>query len=178
MALPDKGILLALTGIDVPTLEAVSLLGEIELLVPAALLIGVALWGARRRAEALAWLTALALCIAVVGVLKTTLGSFQIRIFHFHEFKAASFPSGHASLSFAFYGGLAVLLRRRWQGRLARLAEAGLFAAPVAVTLAVWLLYWHPIIDVGVGTIVGLACVRICAALAERFKGRAPALSH
>jgi membrane-associated phospholipid phosphatase len=170
MTLPDKTILLTLTGIDRATLEAVAAFGDIALLAPAALVVGGLLWWFRRRTEALAWLGALVVCALVVGVLKETVGSFKIHFFH--EFRAASFPSGHASLSFAFYGGLAVLLWRRWQTLAARLAVVALVAVPVLVTLSVWLLRWHPIIDAAVGTVIGLASIRLCAVLLDRSEAK------
>jgi membrane-associated phospholipid phosphatase len=166
MTLPDKTILLTLTGIDRSTLEAVALFGDFDLLAPAALLVGGLLWWRGARREAVAWLAALVVCALVVGVLKETVGSFKIHVFH--EFRAASFPSGHAAFSFAFYGGLAVLAWRRWAGVAARLAVAALLAVPVLVTLSVWLLRWHPIIDAAVGTMVGLAAIRLCMALLDR----------
>jgi membrane-associated phospholipid phosphatase len=170
MTLPDKTILLTLTGIDRSTLEAVALFGDFDLLAPAALLLGGLLWWRGARREAVAWLAALVVCALVVGVLKETVGSFKIHVFH--EFRAASFPSGHAAFSFAFYGGLALLAWRRRAGAGAgvgvRLAAAALLAVPVLVTLSVWLLRWHPIIDAAVGTMVGLAAIRLCAALLDR----------
>jgi membrane-associated phospholipid phosphatase len=166
MTLPDKTILLTLTGIDRSTLEGIALFGDIALLAPAALLIGGFLWWRGARREAMAWLAALVVCALVVGVLKETVGSFKIHVFH--EFRAASFPSGHAGFSFAFYGGLAVLAWRRWSSAAARLAVAALLAVPVLVTLSVWLLRWHPVIDATFGTMVGLAAIRLCAALLDR----------
>jgi membrane-associated phospholipid phosphatase len=166
MTLPDKTILLTLTGIDRSTLEAIAWFGGFDLLAPAALLVGLAIWRRWGRREALAWLGALLACALVVGGLKEAVGGFKIHLFH--EFRAVSFPSGHAAFSFAFYGGLALLAWRRRQGAAARLAVAALAAVPVLVTLSVWLLRWHPIIDATVGTMVGLAAIRLCAALLDR----------
>lgn len=132
--------------------------GEMTLIGPAfvAACITLLLYGRQR--DAFAWALALAVCVVVTVVLKTFVGRFEISIFH-HVVRTGAFPSGHAGISLVFYDGLAALL---WYGSrllLLRVLAAALVALQAMIVAAVFLLGWHPFIDIVAGLFLGVACL-------------------
>ena len=116
--------------------------GETIVLFPplAAISLYLALSGAARLA--VAWFCAFVLCAALAGA-----------------FKALGWPpvSGHADISLAFYGGLAVLLWRTAARPSAglRAVGLGLFGTAGLITWSIWMLRWHDIEAIACGLLVG-----------------------
>ena len=110
---------LALAG--KPFWQYVADCGDIAVILPAYLAVAVVLALHKRQREAILWGLGLLACAAIAGLLKVEIGAFQLTILG-HTFHAASFPSGHSSLSLAFYGGLAVLVGHRSPSPLGRIA--------------------------------------------------------
>lgn len=86
------------------------------------------------------------------------------------EVSSYAFPSGHTSAAMAVYGALALILlrQRRWRSRLAVLVPAAALIAVVGlsrVSLGV-----HYPTDVVAGLAVGVACLSVCAAAAQRLR--------
>lgn len=133
-------------------------LGDIAVIVPAFLAAALALLLHGRRREALSWGTALLICIAVTAASKAGIGSFRFILFG-HHVTAASFPSGHAGLSMVLYGGLAAFIWYGTKSMLGRLTAVALLSLETAIVLAVFLLKWHPIIDLFAGLTLGFLCL-------------------
>lgn len=133
-------------------------LGDIAVIGPALTAAAATLIANRRRREAVAWLLAFVVCTVVVALLKASLGGFAITILGV-EIHAAAFPSGHAALSVVFYDGLAVLLWRGSRAPLARLAAAALALLQAMIVMSVFLLAWHPVVDMIAGLLLGAACL-------------------
>jgi membrane-associated phospholipid phosphatase len=139
--------------------------GDIAVILPAYLAAAVVLALHKRHLDAIVWGLALLACAGIAALLKIEIGAFRITLFG-HGIRAASFPSGHASLSFVFYGGLAMLI---WYGSTSwfgRIAAVMLLAAETLVAIAVFALGWHPLIDVLSGLALGALCVAPLAPIA------------
>lgn len=132
--------------------------GDIAVIMPAYLAAAVALALHKRHLDAIVWGLALLACAGIAALFKIEIGAFNITLFG-HGIRSASFPSGHASLSFVFYGGLAMLI---WYGSTSwfgRLSAVMLLAAETLIAIAVFVLGWHPLIDVLSGLLLGAVCV-------------------
>jgi membrane-associated phospholipid phosphatase len=139
-------------------------LGDLAVLGPCALAIALVLVSQGRRREAAAWGAGFAACFIATLVLKASFGSFRVTMLG-HTFRAAGFPSGHASLSAAFYGGIAVLVwsaTRAWARALSALLLAALIGLIGASVLA---LHWHHMLDIVAGFAIGAASVGLMAGL-------------
>ncbi len=132
--------------------------GDIAVILPAYLAVTAILILYRRSREAVVWGAGMLYCAAIAALLKIEIGAFQITLFG-HAFHAASFPSGHASLSIAFYGGLGVLIGQGAALPLGRIAAAALFAFAALIAVAVWMLRWHPLVDILCGLALGALCI-------------------
>jgi membrane-associated phospholipid phosphatase len=136
----------------------------------------------RRHRDAAAWLATLGLCAFAIYALKTRIGYFDVEAAAGLRIRAAAFPSGHAGLGAAFYGGLAVLMWRARTGaadagRAALAAAAAmLIALAILIAASVWILAWHFAIDIAGGALIGSACALLFAA-ALSCNGREHALS-
>jgi len=147
-----------LTGPERQFWTFVADLGDIAVIAPAFLGAAAVLVWHRRYRDVARWGAAFLACVCVTALLKATIGSFRITVFG-HGIRAFSFPSGHAGLALVFYGGLSLLIwygSRSWFGRLAALA---LLALETLVTLSVFILGWHPVIDVSCGLFLGTLCI-------------------
>jgi membrane-associated phospholipid phosphatase len=132
--------------------------GEIAVIGPAFLAACAALLLYRRRRDAILWTLALAACAVVTVISKTFLGRFEISLFD-HSFRSGAFPSGHASVSFVFYIGLAALLWCGSRSPFPRVLAIGLVSLQAMIVISVYLLRWHPIIDIVAGLFLGAACL-------------------
>ena len=133
-------------------------LGDIAVIAPAVTAACAALALNRRHREAAAWLVAFAVCAAVTITLKTFVGAFEISLFD-RTFRAASFPSGHAAITVVFYDGLAALLWCGSRSLLARGLAVSLVLLQAMIVIAVYLLRWHPLLDMVAGLALGAACL-------------------
>jgi undecaprenyl-diphosphatase len=145
--------------------------GDIAVILPAYLAVAAVLALHRRHREAIVWGLGLLACAAIAGLLKVEIGAFELTLFG-HTFHAASFPSGHSSLSLAFYGGLAVLVGYRAPARLGRIAAALLLVFVALIAVAVWMLWWHPSMDIVCGLALGALCIAPLAAMPRRRSSR------
>lgn len=128
--------------------EVLALLGEADILLPVAALIGLWLWQTDRVREARAWGASVVASTVTVALLKLNLDDFKWAIYG-HVFNTSGFPSGHVATATVFWGGLALMAA----GRRAALL---LFPIPI-VALAVLVLRWHHTLDVVGGFAVGVA---------------------
>jgi len=120
-----------LTGV----MEVITWLGSAAVIVPMALITGILLVRRRRRWQPLAFLAAaVGGAIGLYNIVKHLVGRARppagIWIGHY---SSASFPSGHATQSAAFYAALAIILGA---GRSSR-AKTVLWSVAALVTLAV-----------------------------------------
>lgn len=144
--------------------RAVTLLGEPVLVTAGAALLAVLLWRAGRPRLALFVLAARVGAIALSQGLKLAVDRAR-PVFDQPVATAlgASFPSGHALGSAAFYGTAAVLLlpyvRRAWLLAVAVLAVS----LPVAASRV--LLGVHYVSDVTAGLLIGLGWAALCTAV-------------
>lgn len=147
-----------LSSTDKQFWEYIADLGDIAVILPAYLAATVALLLHRRHRDAMIWGMSLLACAAIAALLKIEIGSFKITVLG-HGIRSASFPSGHASLALAFYGGLSLFLwygSRSWLARLSALALLGL---ETLIAISVFVLGWHPVIDIVSGLLLGAMCV-------------------
>ena len=143
--------------------------GDIAVIGPAFAAAIVILLAADCRREALAWGAGVLACAVTTLLLKVSLGGFAVTVFG-RTIHALSFPSGHAALSFAFYIGLALLLWRGAEGVILRGLAVLLVALQIGITLAVFLLRWHPLADM----VGGLCLGALTLGLAQRVLDAAP----
>jgi hypothetical protein len=144
--------------LNIHALTFIADFGDVAVIGPAALAAWAMLAILGRRRDAAIWAAAFAACALATMVLKGTLGRFQIIVLH-HTIHAASFPSGHAAVSFVFYDGLAALLWYGARSALLRGLAVALVALQIMIVLAVFLLVWHPLIDIVGGLLLGGACL-------------------
>jgi hypothetical protein len=115
--------------------------GETIALMPAMVAVCAYLLATGARRLALAWFLALVISIALTAALKSVLGPI----------------SGHGAISWAFYGGLAVLVWRTappasWLLRALAVVLVGLAGV---VTWCVWMLGWHSTEEAIGGALLG-----------------------
>ncbi len=90
------------------------------------------------------------------------------------ELSSYAFPSGHASVSMAVYGALAlvILRQRRWRASFAVLLPAGILIIGVAMSRVA--LGAHYPTDVVAGLALGAACLSACVAATQRLRAAEP----
>jgi membrane-associated phospholipid phosphatase len=128
-------------------------LGDIAVLGPAIVAACATLLACGRRRDAVAWALAFSACTAATVILKTLVGGFAISI------QAGAFPSGHAGIGVVFYGGLAMLLWRGSRSPLPRAIAVALVLVQAIIVGSVFLLRWHPLVDMAAGLLLGAACL-------------------
>lgn len=137
--------------------------GDITVIAPATAAAILVLALKRRRTLALLWGTTFALCVAAVGLAKNMLDPFSLTVFS-HVFATDSFPSGHAAMGTFFFGALAGLAWRGGRSQAAGTVMRTLFRVMAlifvllgtSIVAAVYLLAWHPVLDIVVGSALGL----------------------
>jgi membrane-associated phospholipid phosphatase len=126
--------------------------GDSAVTVPLAGLTALALAAGRQWRLMLAWLVAVGLTAVLVAGLKIVLAAcaWRFAIPGLHN------PSGHAAMSAAVYGGLALLVggRQPWLRLAVELAAA---AVAVAIALSRVVLHAHSPLDAASGLAIGLA---------------------
>jgi membrane-associated phospholipid phosphatase len=142
--------------------NALTWLGEADLLLPLSVVVFLLLWRARRAEDAWGWAAAVLGCAIAVGAAKLAVGDFRWAVAG-HVFHSKGFPSGHVAIATVFWGGLALLTARRWSPLL-------LVPVPL-VALAVLVLWWHHTLDILAGALIGTAAL---APLLLRAPRRSP----
>ncbi|KFE36203.1 bifunctional DedA family/phosphatase PAP2 family protein [Thioclava atlantica] len=150
----------------------VTALGDTRLV--AALLVLALVWliVLRRTALILGLVVSLGTDLASVALFKASFGRPRSALGYFTE-TSGSFPSGHATLSVAFYGMLFYLL---WRLRRLGPVTAALLAATTAFLIGLSRLYLveHYLSDVLAGWTLGALCLVIGIAVAEWRRSVAP----
>ncbi len=162
-------------------LDFIADFGEAAALLPAAAAVAVPLAFGRRWSAVLAWGGTLAACSLAALLLKMGAAELAAVGSSGWSSSAAAVPprpivSGHACIATAFYGGLAVLVRR--VGCVGRHSVAlALAAVPAAaVCVAVWMLGWHGLSEIACGVLLGAICPAVLAALPTAL-GRSPGVA-
>ena len=146
--------------------------GDAAVLLPIAFLIFIVLWLTGDRRAALGWALAVASCGAAIGALK--FASYACA----PVFAGAGLrsPSGHAGLSTAVYGSLAVLLIARVRHIGIKIGLLSLIAVWIAaIAIASVKIHAHSVVEVIVGAGVGAGSVLLVRARAQEgreLKGR------
>jgi membrane-associated phospholipid phosphatase len=133
-------------------------LGDIALIGPAIAAACATLLLCGRHRDAVAWALAFAACTAATLILKTLVGGFAISILGC-RIETGAFPSGHAAIGVVFYGGLAMLLWRGSRSALPRAMAVALVLVQAMIVGSVFLLRWHPLVDLAAGLLLGAACL-------------------
>jgi undecaprenyl-diphosphatase len=142
---------------DRATWNSIADLGDMALIAPSALAVALVLVIQGRRRDAFGWLGAIAACAVLTLMLKETVGAFHWTVFG-HTFSSNEFPSGHASMSTVFYGGLAILLWSSTRGLAGRALGVLLVGLVLLIGIAVRLLLWHYGLEIAGGMALGAAC--------------------
>lgn len=140
--------------------------GDIAVLAPGTCAICITLWLRGYKREALIWAVAFVGCVAITTFLKATIGFGWFDLLG-HRFQVKSPPSGHTTISVAFYGGLAVLLRSALPGLTGRLAVALLAGLIALIAASTVILHWHTGIDVIAGLLLGSVFLLLLAQTAR-----------
>jgi membrane-associated phospholipid phosphatase len=146
--------------------------GDLAALGPAVIAACAVLWARGRYRLALVWLVSFGICVGATFLAKAANGhsGFQRLDLGF----AGAAPSGHTSISFAFYGVLAVLLYQALDGWRGAAAVSALVVTNLMVVAAITALNWHPWIDIALGAALGGACAGVAgAAFIRGSAGRA-----
>ena len=179
----DREITLSVRALQTPALDraarAATFFGSHLFLIPATALVALALWSRGHRVSALLF------CGSVVG----GFGLNSILKITFHRARpdlwpalvaehTYSFPSGHATMSTVFFGGLAAValhLSKRPEVRITALVLAAIATITVAGTRVYLGAHWTT--DVVAGILVGLFWVIVAAVgteyVARRDAGKA-----
>ncbi|MGH9368235.1 MAG: phosphatase PAP2 family protein [Thermoanaerobaculia bacterium] len=179
----DRGVTLWSRGLPLPggaaAARAITLLGDSLFVYPMTFLVaGLLAWRGRR-------VSAILFAASVVGggLLEVLLKLVYARprpdfVEPLVRVTSWSFPSGHATLATAFFGGLAAVVfhvTRRRAVRATAVASAALAAGSVSLSRVYLGVHW--LTDVAAGALVGLFWVVVCATLTEVFARRSPSLA-
>jgi membrane-associated phospholipid phosphatase len=142
-------------------------------LLPLALLVGLAFAAAGWRRGAIAWVVAVAVTFAAILAAKVAV---DVWLDFLQPETGLRSPSGHTAAAAVTYGGLLALLApRRWRPRWSAPLAAALVAAVIGTTRLA--LHLHSRADVLSGAVIGIAGVMLLAQLAgERPPGMRRAL--
>jgi undecaprenyl-diphosphatase len=179
----DRGVTLAVRELQSPwndrIAEAVTFFGSHLFVIPATLLITAGLW---RKGH---WVSAVLFSGSVVGgfglnaLLKIVFARQRPDLWPaLVAEKTYSFPSGHATMSTVFYGGVAAVVLHLSQRSVVR-GSALVFATTAILMIAASRVYLgaHWTTDVTAGILVGLFWVSVCSTgtkfVTERLAARA-----
>lgn len=145
-------------------------LGDPVVLVVLAIVATAALWRRSRSVlPSIVPLGALVVAAAIEATAKAVIGRPRPPVvFHLLAESDASFPSGHATGSAAFYVALALVLAagiNRPVGRVALVAGGAVLAALIGISRVVLGVHW--VTDITVGWLLGGACAISAVVLAE-----------
>ena len=157
-----------------PAARVITFFGDAVFVYPATLLVASALAVRGRRVSAILF----AASVVGGGLLEVILKAVYERprpdlVPPWVRATSWSFPSGHATLATAFFGGLAAVVfhvTRRQGLRIAAVILAAVAAGSVALSRVYLGVHW--ISDVAAGVLVGLFWVVVCATATEHFAGR------
>jgi undecaprenyl-diphosphatase len=175
----DRRITLAVQALHAPGRDAlahtITDLGDVRFLMPAALAAVAALSIKGRRVSALLFAGSVLGGWLLETVLKISFHRTRPDLWPaLVTEKTASFPSGHATMTTVFFGGIVALVFHLTKNRMAR---AGALFAGAVIVLAVGFtriyLGAHWLTDVLAGFLVGLLWVVLCATGTEFFARRA-----
>jgi membrane-associated phospholipid phosphatase len=174
----DRTITLAVRALHAPGRDALALtitdLGDVRFLMPAALATVAVLCVKGRRVSALLFAGSVLGGWLLETVLKISFHRTRPDLWPaLVTEKTASFPSGHATMTTVFFGGIVALVFHLTKNRRAR---AGALFAGAVIVLAVGFtriyLGAHWLTDVLAGYLVGLLWVVLCATGTEFFARR------
>jgi undecaprenyl-diphosphatase len=177
----DRRITLAVRGLHAPGRDAmaraVTGLGDVRFLMPAALATVVVLYAKGRRVSGLLFAGSVVGGWLLETVLKISFHRTRPDLWPaLVTEKTLSFPSGHATMTTVFFGGIVALVFHLTKSRWARAAALCAGAATV-LTVGFTRIYLgaHWMTDVLAGFLVGLLWVVLCATGTEYFarRGRA-----
>lgn len=141
----------ALNGI----LEAATITGSANVLLPLLLIIGVTLLLAKRRFEALLLTVSVASSALIVYVLKAVVGRARPDLWDTERYWGSSFPSGHTLVVAAFATAMVICLNRIWPGsREFSMLLAFIWILAVAISRLVLGVHWPT--DVLVSICIGM----------------------
>ena len=175
----DRRITLAVRALHAPGRDVLARtitdLGDVRFLMPAALATVAALYAKGRRVSALLFAGSVLGGWLLETVLKISFHRTRPDLWPaLVTEKTASFPSGHATMTTVFFGGIVALVFHLTRNRPAR---AGALFAGAVIVLAVGFtriyLGAHWLTDVLAGYLVGLLWVVLCATGTEYFARRA-----
>jgi undecaprenyl-diphosphatase len=176
----DRQITLFVRGLQTPTRDNLALVatffGSHLFLIPATLLVAVALRGKGHPTSALLFFASVAGGFVLNALLKITFHRARPDLWPAlvseHTY---SFPSGHAAMSTVFYGGLAAVVFHLTD-RVVPRVSAVLFALVAIVTIAGTRVYLgvHWTTDVVAGFVVGVFWVAVSAIATEIVYRRVP----
>lgn len=129
--------------------------GDAAFLLPASLGVAILLLRARSRRTALAWISAVALCVGATILAKLAFYACAAEL----PFLDIRSPSGHTSLSTTFYACVAMTISadKPWSARLGLFFGCGTLVAAIAASRI--LNHAHTPEEVVAGLLVGLCCV-------------------
>jgi membrane-associated phospholipid phosphatase len=147
-------------------IEDITNLGDAALLIPASILLFCHLCRLGDRKGAISFVLALGACLAITVLAKLACVLLGIDCFS----PSLHSPSGHSSFSAVFYGCCAAVVSsddRPWRQRLVWIAVTGLV---LAIGLSRVLVGAHSLLEVAVGLVIGIACIRLFLRLAEKSR--------
>jgi membrane-associated phospholipid phosphatase len=132
-------------------------LGDTAVTIPLALLTLCFLGGARARPLAFGWMIAILGCGIAIAALKLLLGLYGVRLGLGH----LTSPSGHAAISTAVYGSLALLIATRLRPAARWLLYIGAALLILGIAISRKVLGHHSLPEIAAGLIAGLAAVAV-----------------
>ncbi|WP_448203287.1 phosphatase PAP2 family protein [Azospirillum sp. sgz302134] len=147
--------------------KAVTLLGSAPFVLPVSGVLTAVLWRRHSTLAAARWLTALALLVMAVLLLKVGGRACDVHLFD----ERMNSPSGHAALSAAVYGTAGVLASRHLDGWRRNGFLLAVFGVVAGVAVSRVTLHRHSVAEVLAGLALGGLAVAAFAQSLSRFAG-------